>query len=186
MIIGLTGTNASGKTSILKYLISKNFEHFSLSDAIRDELSRRDQEHSRENMRQVGNELRERYGPSILAIRTKKKIKSNKVVIDSIRNKYEVLELRQIPDFQLIALDAPIEVRFKRAMARGRQENAVSIETFRLLEEKEKSKDSTAQNIDQCMNLADFHIYNDGTLEELHRKIDHILKQAYPNATDLG
>ncbi len=186
MIIGLTGTNASGKTSILKYLISKNFEHFSLSDAIRDELSQRNLEHSRENMRKVGNELREQYGPSILAIMTKKKIRYNKVVIDSIRNKYEVLELQQLPDFYLIALDAPLEVRFKRAMTRGRQENAVSIETFQLLEEKEKSKNSNAQNIDQCMNLADFHIYNDGTLEELHRKIDHILKQAFPHETDLG
>ena len=186
MIIGLTGTNASGKTSILKYLISKNFDHFSLSDVIRDELSQRNLEHSRDNMRQVGNELRERYGPSVLAIRTKKKIKSSRVVIDSIRNKYEVQELRNLPDFYLIALDAPLEVRFKRAMARGRQENAMNIETFRRLEEKEKSKDSTAQNIDQCMNLADIHIYNDGSHEDLHRKIDDILKQAYPHATDLG
>ncbi|MBD3288604.1 AAA family ATPase [candidate division KSB1 bacterium] len=180
MIIGLTGTNASGKTSILKYLISRGFEHHSLSDAIRAELTWRKMEHSRENMRLVGNELRERFGPSVLAVLIKKEIISANAVIDSIRNTYEVIELRKLPDFRLIALDAPVEIRFKRAMKRGRQENAVTVDSFRELEEREKSKDATAQNIDQCMQLADFHIYNDGTIEDLHAKLDHIIKEAFP------
>lgn len=32
MIIGLTGMNAAGKTTVVNYLVSKNFEHHSLSD----------------------------------------------------------------------------------------------------------------------------------------------------------
>ena len=69
MIIGLTGTNASGKTSIVRYLIKKRFEYFSLSDVIRDELTLRGMDHSRDNLRRVGNELREKYGAAILAER---------------------------------------------------------------------------------------------------------------------
>lgn len=177
MIIGLTGTNASGKTSVVEYLVSNGFKYFSLSDVIREELTRRNLEHSRDNMRRVGNELRRTFGAAILAIKISEHISSKNVVIDSIRNTSEVAELRKLKDFILAAVDAPIEVRFNRARSRGRLENAPNIEKFKELEEKEKSRDSTAQNIDQCMKQADFFIYNAGSLEELHNKIDKLIER---------
>jgi len=175
MKIGLTGTNASGKTSIVKYFVKKGFDYFSLSDAIRDELTTRKLEHSRENLRIVGNELREKFGPAILAQKIIEKLKNPNVVIDSIRNKFEIAELRHINDFYLIALDAPIAIRFNRATSRGRIENATTIEEFQEIENREKSVSQTAQQIDQCMKLADFFIVNDGSLEELYKKIDKII-----------
>lgn len=177
MKIGLTGTNASGKTSVVTYLIAKGFQYFSLSDVIRDELTNRKLEHSRDNLRIVGNELRQTYGAAILAEKICQQISSQNVVIDSIRNISEIVMLRKLEDFTLIAVDAPLEIRYNRAKSRGRLENAHNIIKFRELEEKEKSRDKSSQNIDQCMQQADYFIYNDGTVEDLYHKIDEIIEK---------
>jgi len=177
MIIGLTGTNASGKTSVVSYFRSGGFEYYSLSDVIRDELTKKGLEHSRDNLRRVGNELRQTFGAAVLAEKVCRQISTTKVIIDSIRNTSEVAALRKLKDFVLIAVDAPIEIRFERAKSRGRQENAPTIEKFRELEEKEKSRDKTAQNIDQCIELADYLINNDKGIEELHRKLEQLIKK---------
>lgn len=177
MIIGLTGTNASGKTTVVEHLISKGFQYFSLSDVIREELNKRHLDHSRDNLRSVGNELRQRYGANVLAERIRFQISSQYAVIDSVRNVEEVASLRQLPKFILIAVDAPLQARFKRSMNRGRLENAVDIQTFKKLENMEKSDDQFAQHIDQCIKLADYFIYNDKGIDELHNRIDQILME---------
>jgi len=177
MIIGLTGTNAAGKTTIIDYLNSRNFENHSLSDILREDLSSIGLEHTRENLIHIGNELREKYGASILADRIKMKLSSKNTVIDSIRNSFEVQSLRQLDNFFLIAVDAPVEVRYQRAMDRKRMENIASLDEFIEMENKEKSFDMNHQNIAACMELADFKIYNDCDLNELRKKVDDILHQ---------
>jgi len=177
MIIGLTGTNAAGKTTIVDYLVSKSFASFSLSDIIREELTKRGLVISRENLIKVGNELREKFGSSVLADRIKSKINSKKVVIDSIRNPAEVESLRQLSNFFLLAIDAPVEMRFERAKKRGRLENVSALEEFIEMENREKSQVYTQQNISACMDLADFKIMNSGNQEELLKRIDQILEQ---------
>ncbi len=177
MILGLTGKNASGKTEIAKYLASKGFAYHSLSDAIRDEATRRGLPHSRENLIQLGNELRERHGPAVLAQMTRKKL-SGRDVVDSIRNPSEVAELRKERGFFLIGVDAPAKLRFERAKKRGRAENADTLEEFLELERRENSGNEKEQQLDRCFEMADFVIYNSGTLEELRRKVDEVLAAA--------
>ncbi len=58
MIIGLVGRNAAGKGEAANYLKSKGFVYYSLSDAIREEAAKRGLEHSRDNLINLGNELR--------------------------------------------------------------------------------------------------------------------------------
>ena len=177
MRIGLTGTNASGKTTVVNYLLLKGFEYHSLSDVIRQELDMRGMETSRENLRVVGNELRDHCGPSILADRIIAKLGDNNAVIDSIRNVCEVAALRTLEKFTLIAIDAPVEQRYKRAKERGRLESAVDLNSFIEAENKEMSESVIAQNIHKCIALADYHLINDGDIEELFRQIDHILRE---------
>lgn len=176
MIIGLTGTNGAGKGVVADYLKSLGFEFHSLSDAIRDEIRDRGQEISRETLIRTGNELRENFGPSILAQRIAAKVSSSNAVIDSVRNSFEVTELRKQDDFFLLAIDAPPQVRFERAMKRGRNESADTLEAFIALENREKSSSSTAQQIDKCMAMADHTITNNRAIDDLHGEIDSILK----------
>ena len=134
IIIGLTGPNGAGKGEVANFLKSKGFAYYSLSDVIRDEATKRNLEHSRENLRIIGNELRESFGPSVLGKLTLEKIENQKVsraVVDSIRNPEEIKQLKTNHAFFLLGVTSKIETRFERAMKRNRNENALNLEEFK-------------------------------------------------------
>jgi dephospho-CoA kinase len=173
-LIGLTGTNAAGKGEVALYLETKGYEVFSLSDVIREHLRKRALAASRDNLIAAGNALRRRYGTDILARRVLKKVRG-KAVIDSIRNGSEVAYLKTRPGFILAAVDAPVEIRFKRAEKRGRQESAATLEEFIAKEQLELAGGRAGQQILRCLGSADVTIINDGTLAELRRRVDQCL-----------
>jgi len=179
MIIGLTGANASGKGEAASYLKSKGFKYYSLSDILRDEARAKGIESSRENLIKLGNELREKTGPSVLADLAIKKIedKNDCVIIDSIRNPFEIKALRRLIGFTLIGVDAPLEKRFERAVARNRPGDPETLEEFIEKEKKENTAASTNQQLEKCLKAADVVIINDSTIEEFHRKIDMIIER---------
>jgi dephospho-CoA kinase len=173
-LVGLTGTNGAGKGEAAAYLGRKGYSYLSLSDVLREELAARGLAASRDNLIAVGNELRARFGADVLARRTMDKVRGP-AVIDSIRNPREVECLRRQEGFILIAVDAPIEVRFARTRARGRDESAATLEEFRAKEEIEMAGSETGQQLARCIELADRRVVNDGTLEELWRKVEECL-----------
>ena len=173
-LVGLTGTNGAGKGEAAAYLGTKGYAYRSLSDVLREELAARGLAASRDNLIVIGNELRARFGPDVLARRTMAKA-LGPAVIDSIRNPREVDYLRRQDGFVLIAIDAPVEVRFARARARGRDESAATLEEFRAKEDVEMAGSETGQQLARCMAMADRSIMNDGTLEELWRKVEECL-----------
>ena len=177
MIVGLTGRNASGKGEAADYLKTKGFAYFSLSDELREEAKERDIETTRESMIRLGNQLREEFGANYLARKINEKIDSKgKFVVDSIRNPEEIRELRKNKNFILVGVDAPVEVRFERAVERGRAGDAKTQEEFKELEQRENLKNKTGQQLDECLKAADKVIVNDSSLEELHKKIDKLIK----------
>jgi dCMP deaminase len=177
MIIGLTGRNGSGKTAVSEYLKSRGFEYYSLSDEIREEIRRRGLEITREVLIEVGNELREKFGPGILAERILRNLGvDNNYVVDSIRNPHEVEALRGRSDFTLLALEADQATRFERSRKRGRENAAQTFEQFVKEEERELNSDNPAnQQLRATRQKADLVVTNDGTLEELHRRLDDLL-----------
>ena len=183
MILGLTGKNASGKGEVANFLKSKGFTYYSLSDVIREEATKRNLEHSRGNLINLGNELRKRFGPEYLAqqinnkIRQKLRIKKNQnFAIDSIRSPYEAKELMKNKGFILIGVDAPIELRFKRLLERNRVGDAKTLEEFKQQERRENLKSYTNQQLDATFGMAKKIVVNDDTLKELHNKIDDLLR----------
>ena len=180
MIIGFTGANASGKGEAAGYLKSKGFEYYSLSDILRDQAKAKGIEPSRENLIRLGNELREKNGPSALADLTTKKIKGkNNYVIDSIRNPFEIKVLRKLNNFTLVGVDAPLEIRFKRTIARNRPGDPGTLQEFIEKERKENIASSTNQQLENCLKMADVLIINDSTIKEFHKKIDEAVKTFY-------
>lgn len=177
MIIGLTGANASGKGEAAEYLKSKGFEYYSLSDILREEARLKGIAPSRENLIRLGNELRKKNGPSVLADLAIKKAPVKKdYVIDSIRNPFEIKALKKLKGFTLLGIDAPVELRFKRIVARKRPGDPKTLEEFKEKEKRENIASDTNQQLDYCLKLADKLILNDSTIENLHKKIDLVLK----------
>ena len=178
MIIGLTGKNASGKGEVADYLKAKGFGYFSLSDELREEANERGIETTRANLIRLGNKLREEFGANYLTRKINEKINDDEnFVVDSIRNPEEINELRKNKNFILVGVDAPVEIRFERAVKRGRVGDAKTLEEFKELEQRENLKNKTGQQLDECLKGADKLIVNDGSIEELHKKISLLIKQ---------
>jgi len=178
MIIGLTGKNASGKGEVAKFLESRGFQYHSLSDVLRDELKRKHLTPTRDHLTRVGNELREKYGPSILAERILKSLaESQNYIVDSFRNPAEVEAFRQRPDFVLWAITAKPATRLKRIQARARESDPVTLKHFIAVEKREAhNADPNKQSIDACVKMAPMKISNDGTLDRLHKQLTQRLK----------
>jgi len=173
-LIGLTGTNGAGKGEVASYIEKKGYSYFSLSDVIREVMKKEGIEESRNNLIKKGNQLREKHGADILARLVMKGIKG-KAVIDSIRNPKEIEFFRKQEEFILIAVDAPVEVRYKRAKMRGREESASNLQEFIEKEQEEMTESEKGQQLSICMNMADVAILNDGSLEDLRKKVEALL-----------
>jgi dephospho-CoA kinase len=182
VIIGLTSFIGAGKTTVGDYLVKKGFVFYSLSDVIREEIRSRCQEITRDRLVEVGNELRKKFGSSVLADRIISKIEKapeKNYAIDSIRNPAEIEALRRGKDFRLIFIDAPIELRFNRIKERQREKDPTSFEDFKKAEQREmESNDSASQQLLKCRQMADAVIINDSTVKALYKKIDKLVEGA--------
>ncbi len=182
MIIGLTGTLSSGKGTIAEFLKKKGFGYLSLSDELREEARRRKIELTRQNLQNLGNQLREAQGPGVLAKLVLEKINNYNLmdsVVDGIRNPAEIKELRQLPHFFLVAVDAPEKTRFERMKSRNRENDPKTFEEFRKVDARDKGKGEKAsgQQVAKCFKLASVLIRNDKTVHELNSKSEQLLKK---------
>ena len=172
--IGLTGTNGAGKGEVASFFVERGYAYFSLSDVIREELQKKNQQITRNNLIRMGNLMRQQFLPDILARRVALKIEG-KAVIDSIRNPKEVEFFRNQGNFMLLSIDAPAELRFERVKIRGREESVSSLQEFLAKEAEEIGTDESSQQLLACMNMADHAIINDGTIENLRNKLEEFL-----------
>jgi len=175
LIIGLVGQNCSGKDTVADYLVSKKgFLRYSLSDYLRNELKRRGMEVTRDNLIALGNELRKTKSPGILGEKAAERIMPDKNwVVVSIRNPAEAEELRKLPGFALVSLEAPVEKRFERMRKRNREQDPKTLEEFIALE-KQENAGGTKQSIGETMNMADYTIDASGTVSEELAEVDKL------------
>lgn len=180
MIIGLTGTFAAGKDTVAEYFEKeKGFEHFSTGAVAVEIAKERGIEPTRDNLRELGNTLRDEFGPEFLSRQVmEKKAKTDKVVVTGLRQPGEVKYLKSLGNFHLVAVDAPIELRFERMRSRHRSGDPSTIDEMREKEKKEmNSTDNNAQKIKECMAMADYYVVNDGSIEKLNDNAEKIYQQ---------
>jgi dCMP deaminase len=187
MYVALTGYMGTGKGVISEKLKAQGYKYISLSDMIREEADKRGLEHTRENLQDVGNELRANYGPSILGLRVREKIEgeegailgTGKWIIDGIRNPSEAKELKKLPNSKLLAVTSSLTTITDRIKSRRRpgEENITKDEVFnRLKKESGVGEEETGQQVQKCLDMSEFLIINEGSLEELDQKLDHFVK----------
>ena len=179
MLIGLTGRNASGKSTIVNWFSKKGLETSSCSDSIRAWLAEQNIEPTRDALIEGGRELRRKGGAGILAEMLLEILDGKDAVVDSIRTPGEVEALRKRDDFILIEVRANTETRWKRLQSRARTGDPLDKEIFLKQERAEaEAKDDAGQALNATAELADLVILNDGTekellddLEELYQKL---------------
>ena len=184
-IIGITGTLGAGKGTIVDYLVKKkNYVHFSVRDFITREIKRRNLEVNRDNMVLVGNDLRSKFGSSYIVEEIFKEAEKTKkdCVIESLRTAGEIEALRKKGNFTLFAVDALPEIRFERVTARKSSTDDVSFQKFLDDEKREMtSSDPNKQNLAKCISMANNNLINNGTIEELEKDVEEILKKINSN-----
>ena len=175
MLVGLTGRNASGKSTLVGWFSDKGLRSVSCSDSIRAWLREQGVDTTREALIEGGRELRRRGGAGVLAEMLLEILDGEDAVVDSIRTPAEVEALRSRGDFFLIEVRADEEARWQRMNARGRAGDPLEKETFLSQEAAEaKSDDEAGQALDATASLADITILNDGTIEELEDKLESV------------
>ncbi|MBT6120069.1 AAA family ATPase [bacterium] len=179
IIFGVIGRNGAGKSTICDYLSDQGFSVVSLSDIVRSEADKQGLNHTRENLIQIGTELKRDEGLDVLAKRSFNEIieksTSKKIVFDSIRLPEEVVFFKSHGAI-LLGIDAPVETRYTRVSKRKKETDQQSYELFKQLDLHEYEGKSGGQNIKATFQLSDYVIDNDGDLENVHLKIDNILE----------
>lgn len=180
VVIGITGTIGAGKGTVVEYLVDrKKFKHFSARGFLTEEIERRGLENNRDNMVAVANELREKNSPSFVADELLKRAleSGENCVLESLRTVGELESLREKGNFTLLAVDADPKIRYQRILGRSSVTDNIGFEKFLSDEEREMdSDDPNKQNLRRCIEMADFRIENNGTVEELNSKLEEILK----------
>lgn len=175
-LIGLSGTDASGKDTVGEMLVERHgWQMVSVSDILRAELTRRGEHLSRKSLRHLSAEWRRQHGLGVLIDKAADKFDKKKykgLVIGSLRNYGEADEVHKLGG-QVVWVDADPHVRYSRITSRNRgTEDEVSFEEF-LAEEQEQMHhyegDHHTLNLYGVKERADITLINDGNDVEIFK-----------------
>lgn len=171
VIIALTGSFGSGCTKIAEILEEKhNYHYEKISDFLRKEVKQRKinigklpLSKRRGKLQDMGNELRKEKDCGYLIKQTMKRVRRKKIekpiVIDSIKNPREVIELRRYPNAYLLAVNTSFNTRWDRV-----KDKKYKGDYNQFVEDDERDKNEGlewGQNVEKCVDLADIYITND-------------------------
>ncbi len=182
IVIGVVGPMASGKGVLVKRFAELGYKPHSLSDQLREAVTRLGLPHDRNILQDLGDFLRRYAGNAALAERAAAAILTagEKLhVIESIRHPDEVRALRQIFAARIIAVDATLEQRFRFMNLRGREGDPKTWEEFKVSADRDLGigQEFHGQQVAECLRMADYTIRNNGSLDEFRHSIDNLFAE---------
>lgn len=181
MIIGVTGTDGAGKGAAVDFLVRKrSCQHFSSRSVIETEVHARGLEPTREHLRLVANDLRQKFGNDVLVARALERIAAEAVpcaVIESIRTLAEAETLRAAGGV-LLAVDADPKERYRRISGRKSATDNITYEAF-VAQEQIEMNDTDPHGMQKAavMQSADHTIMNNGSMRTLWQKMNTFMRK---------
>jgi cytidylate kinase len=185
-IIGIGGTNGSGKDSLGQMLADDyNWLFVSGSDILRQELKKRKISVERENLRALSAEWRRQFGHGVLIDKAFQEFESQQdkykgLAIASLRNPGEADEIHKLGG-QVVWLDADPKLRYQRIYSRQRStEDNKTFEQF-IAEERAEMEhhggDEATLNMSGVKAKSDIFITNDtNDIEDFKKAAEEALK----------
>ena len=138
LIIGLTGLPGSGKSTFANVAKDRGYSIIVMGDAVRFEVQRRGLKMSRLSVEEVQFSMRDELGSDIIGRLTLDRVKyavlngDRRILIDGFRGIDEVALFKEVfPQFKLVAIHAPPEVRWARSISRCRPDDPQSFDDCR-------------------------------------------------------
>ena len=181
MIIGITGTIGAGKGTVVEYLKSKGFAHYSSSNVLREVLKERGLPQTRTYMSPLADELLSKYEGGVLHVSSERAQRdgAKDYILEAIHRESEAAFVRSIGGI-IIGVDADIHKRFERSVKRGEGEkdNVTYEEFLEHAKREDEGQGGGGPNIRAVMKNADAVLMNNGTQEELFAQVEEVLKKA--------
>ena len=180
-IIALVGLAGSGKSSAVEYLTEKGFPKIYFGGVIYKAMDEAGIEKTWDNQQQFREEIRRREGKDFVIKRVIKNIHDlinagqKKIVLDGLYtwSEYKFLKHEFPGQVVVIAIVTPKYLRYQRMAKR--------IERPMQPHEVDQRDWSEIENLEKGgpIAIADYFIINDGSLEQLHQKIDAATHDAH-------
>ncbi|MFH1192978.1 MAG: AAA family ATPase [Candidatus Jorgensenbacteria bacterium] len=177
VVIGLVGEMGAGKGTAAAYLKERyGAGTVRFSGMLRDVLGRLYLPDSRENLQTLSLLLRRGFGEDVMAktiAEDARRAAAALVVADGVRRPDDIAYLKSSGNFFLAALETEARTRYERIRARGENSDdaAKTWEEFVA-----QGNEEPEQKIRALAAGADFHIDNNGSIAELHRQLDDIMR----------
>jgi len=180
-VIGVVGSNGSGKDEVVKYLDQRyRIPFISVGDIVREIAGQEGIKPTRDNLDDFTRRYFTRHGNGYFIKLAVEKIQQSKwryAGISGIRSPEDVTILKESfkKDFILIHVYVTDpRIRYERMKKRGSKRDEISYEDFL----KQDQVSEQLFHIQEAINLADYSIPNDGSLEDLHYRIDKLVSQS--------
>lgn len=184
IIIGLAGTNGSGKDTVAHLLVEKyGFLFADATQMLGDELTKRGLSHERENKSALSAEWRREFGMGVIvdkAVEAYEKGDYKGIIVGSLRHPGESERVHELGG-TVLWVDADPRVRYERISKndRGRVEDKKTFEKF--LEEQEREMtpvgDSATLNMAAVKEHADIFLENNGSdIDVFKNEAERLLK----------
>ena len=180
MIIGITGPLGAGKGTVAEYLTKKhNLLYLSVRSFFAEEVLKRGQMTSRDNIMTVARDLRAEQGQTyaLEQLMARAGRGGRGIVIESIRTVPEA-EFIKSKDGSLWCVQADLETRYKRFIGKALPQDVLSFEQFSANDKLDMEvNDPTNQNLAAVCQMAQTGIDNNGSKEELYSQVEEALKK---------
>lgn len=179
IILAVAGLPGSGKTETVKYFKNRKFPVVRFGQIIDNELKKRKLTSNEKNNFKIRTEIREKHGMAAMAILNKDVIekelsKNDIVLIDGLRSydeyRYLQKEMKKV-NLVVIALWAGKKRRYERISKRS--------DRSALRGPERDINEVLGTNMGPTIALADYNVINDGSLDELHNKLEHVFREVY-------
>ena len=176
LVIGLSGKMGSGKTVVSDHLLDRyGAKQLRFSKILMDISERLHLPIKRKTLQKLGHGLRTSIGEDVLVNAFKEDIRDEKadlVVIDGVRYPNEVDMIHEFDNHLILYIDAPQKMRYERCVKRGEKGEAkISFEEFKVAESQ-----ATEAHLDELKLLVDNVLENTGSIDELNKRIDDLLR----------